>query len=433
MQLTKLDPWLFLYFGTFVVLILIQVPISYAMCASALEFLLVNHQSFVMFAQKTATSFADFNMLALPSFLFVGCFMNEVGLTDRMFDMCEKWLGHLPGGLAHANIMASMIFAGMSGSALADAGGLGTIEVKAMSDAGYDKDFSIAVTAASAGIGPIIPPSISFVVWAFLSGCSTLAMFDAGYIPGFLMGFSMMIWSAIAIKTQGIKCPKTRKFTMKEKIGATFYSLPALGGPIILIFGVSSGAFTPAECGTVAAMYCVLCAFALKKFNKTMFMRALRNTVSSVGMSMALCATGLVFNWVIVTSGLVTVVSSAILALGNRVLVLLCLNAILLFLGCFIGSMQILIMVAPLLMNIANAIGMNYVTMGVMTVLNVTIGLITPPMAPALFVTCKATGGNFETALKYTIQFLIPMIITLGLVTFIPAVTMFLPELLGAI
>lgn len=148
---------------------------------------------------------------------------------------------------------------------------------------------------------------------------------------------------------------------------------------------------------------------------------------------MALCATGLVFNWVIVTSGLVTVVSSAILALGNRVLVLLCLNAILLFLGCFIGSMQILIMVAPLLMNIANAIGMNYVTMGVMTVLNVTIGLITPPMAPALFVTCKATGGNFETALKYTIQFLIPMIITLGLVTFIPAVTMFLPELLGAI
>lgn len=431
-QLIKLDPWLFLYFGTFIVFILLQLPISYAMCVSALEFLIVNHDSFVMFAQKTAASFSDTNMLALPSFLFVGCFMNEVGLTDRLFGMCEKWLGHLPGGLAHANILASMIFAGMSGSALADAGGLGTIEVKAMSEAGYDKDFSIAVTAASSGIGPIIPPSINFVVWAFLSGCSTLAMFDAGYIPGFLMGFSMMIWSAIAIKTQGIKCPTVARSSMGEKWKATWHALPALGGPAILIFGVSSGAFTPAECGTVAAIYCVLCAFFLKRLNPSMFMRALRNTVQSVGMSMCLCATGLIFDWVIVTSGLVTVMSNAILALGSRVLVLIALNLILLFLGCFIGSMQILIMVAPLLMNIADAIGMNYITMGVMAVLNVTIGLITPPMAPALFVTCKATGGNFETALKYTVQFLIPMVVTLLLVNFVPQVTMFLPKLFGA-
>ncbi|SFR85476.1 TRAP transporter large permease [[Clostridium] aminophilum] len=429
----SLDMWLFLYFGTFVVLILLQMPITYAMCVSALEFLIVNHQQFVMFAQKTAASFSDFNMLALPSFLFVGCFMNEVGLTDQLFNMCEKWLGHLSGGLAHANILASMIFAGMSGSALADAGGLGTIEVKTMSDAGYDKDFSIAVTAASSGIGPIIPPSINFVVWAFLSGCSTLAMFDAGYLPGILMGVSMMVWSTISIKTQGIQCPRTRKFTLKERAEATFQALPALGGPAILIFGVSSGAFTPAECGTVAAMYCVICAVVLKKFNRKMFFRALRNTVSSVGMSMSLCAAGLIFDWVIVTSGLVTVMSNAILALGNKVIIILFLNVILLFLGCFIGSMQILIMVAPLLMNIANAIGMSYITMGVMAVLNVTIGLITPPMAPALFVTCKATGGKFDTALKYTVQFLIPMVVTLLLVAFVPEITMFIPRLLGAV
>lgn len=431
--MTNLDPWLFLYFGTFVVLILLQMPISYAMCLSAMEFLIVNHDSFVMFAQKTATSFSDFNMLALPSFLFVGCFMNEVGLTDRLFEMCEKWLGHLPGGLAHANILASMIFAGMSGSALADAGGLGTIEVKTMSKAGYDKDFSIAVTAASSGIGPIIPPSINFVVWAFLSGCSTLAMFDAGYLPGVLMGVTMMIWSVIAIKTQRIKCPITRKFNMQEKLHATFHALPALGGPAILIFGVSSGAFTPAECGTVAAMYCVICAICLHRFNKSMFAHALRNTVSSVGMSMCLCATGLIFNWVIVTSGMVTVLSNAILSLGSKFLIIIALNLILLFLGCFIGSMQILIMVAPLLMTIADAIGMNYVTMGVMAVLNVTIGLITPPMAPALFVTCKATGGNFDSALKYTVQYLVPMIVTLLLVSFVPWVTMAIPTFLGAV
>ncbi len=429
--MTNLDPWLFLYFGTFIVMILLQVPIAYAMCVSALEFLLVNHQSFVMFAQKTAMSFADFNMLALPSFLFVGCFMNEIGLTDRIFDMAEKWLGHLPGGLAHANIAASMLFAGMSGSALADAGGLGVIEVKAMSDAGYDKDFSIAVTAASAGIGPIIPPSINFVVWAFLSSTSTLAMFDAGYVPGILMGLSMMIWSAIAVKVQHIACPRVRRSTWKSRLRSTWHALPALGGPAILIVGITSGAFTPAECGTIAALYCTILALILKKLNWKMFRRSIQNTVASVGMAMALCATGLVFNWVIVTSGLVSVASEILLALGSKFLVLLALNAILLFLGCFIGSMQILIMVAPLLMNLADALSMSYIQMGVMAVLNVTLGLITPPMAPALFVTCKATGGNFETSLNYTVQFLIPMFITLMLVTYVPAVTLWFPQLMG--
>lgn len=429
--MTNLDPWLILYFGTFIIMILMQVPIAYAMCLSALEFLIVNHQNFIMFAQKTAMSFADFNMLALPSFLFVGCFMNEVGLTDRIFEMAEKWLGHLPGGLAHANIAASMLFAGMSGSALADAGGLGIIEVKAMSDAGYDKNFSIAVTAASAGIGPIIPPSINFVVWAFLSGTSTLAMFDAGYIPGFLMGFCMMIWSAVAVKVQHIPCPRVKKATWKERFISTVHALPALGGPIILIVGITSGAFTPAECGTVAALYCTILAVILKKLNWQMFKRAMQNTVSSVGMAMALCATGLVFNWVIVTSGLVSVASEILLALGSKFLILLILNAILLFLGCFIGSMQILIMVAPLLMSLADALSMSYIQMGVMAVLNVTLGLITPPMAPALFVTCKATGGHFETALKYTVQFLIPMFITLMLVTYVPSITMWFPKLMG--
>lgn len=174
MQLTSFDPLILLYFGTFVVLILLQIPISYAMLLASLEYLVINHESFIIFAQKSANSFADFNMLALPSFLFVGCYMNEVGLTDRLFAMLESWLGHLKGGLAHANVLASMVFAGMSGSALADAGGLGTIEVKAMTKAGYDKNFSIAVTAASAGIGPIIPPSINFVIWAFLSQTSTM-------------------------------------------------------------------------------------------------------------------------------------------------------------------------------------------------------------------------------------------------------------------
>ncbi|MFV0497332.1 MAG: TRAP transporter large permease [Candidatus Fimivivens sp.] len=433
MTSVNLDPYLAVYFITFVVLILVQVPIAYAMMASAFEFILFNQQSFVMFTQKTAGSLADFNMLALPAFLFVGCFMNEVGLTDRIFGMAEKWIGHLTGGLAHANVLASMIFAGMSGSALADAGGLGTIEVKAMSEAGYDRDFAVAVTAASAGIGPIIPPSINFVVWAFLSQCSTLAMFQAGMLPGIIMGLAMMIWIVIAVKTQGIKCPTVPKASWKERFTATWRALPALGGPIILVAGIMTGVFTPTECSVVAAAYCVMMSIVLKRFNMNMLTKALKDTLSSAGMAMALCATGLIFNWVIVTSGLIGWMTHLLMSLGSKFIILLVLNAMLLFLGCFIGSMQILIMVAPLLMNLADALGMSYIHIGVMAVLNVTLGLITPPMAPALFVTAKATGNSFERSLPYTVQFLIPLMITLVAVALFEPLTMGLPRLLGAV
>jgi tripartite ATP-independent transporter DctM subunit len=424
---------LIFYFAVFVVLLLIGIPISFSMTAASLLYAVVNHQSFVMFAQKTANALSDFNMLAIPAFLFVGIFMNEIGLTDRIFTMAEKWIGHFTGGLAHANVLASMIFAGMSGSALADAGGLGTIEVKAMKDADYDVNFAVAVTAASAAIGPIIPPSINFVIWAFLSRCSTLAMFMGGFIPGILMGLTMMIWIVVAVKKLGVKAPTFPKASWRDRFYFTWKALPALGGPGILIFGILSGIFTPTECGVVAALYCVLVSIGYRKFSFSMLIRALKSTLSSAAMVMALAATGLIFNWMIVTSGMINIMADLLLSLGNSYLVLLLLNVIMLVMGCFIGSMQILIMVAPLLMTIADSLGLDYVHMGVLAVLNVTLGIITPPMAPALFVTCKATGNSFDGALKYTVQFLVPLVITLLLVTFVPDFVLWLPRMLGAL
>jgi tripartite ATP-independent transporter DctM subunit len=424
---------LILYFAVFVVLLLIGIPISFSMTAASLLYAVINHQSFVMFAQKTANALSDFNMLAIPAFLFVGIFMNEIGLTDRIFIMAEKWIGHFTGGLAHANVLASMIFAGMSGSALADAGGLGTIEVKAMKDAGYDVDFSVAVTAASAAIGPIIPPSINFVIWAFLSRCSTLAMFMGGFMPGILMGLTMMIWIVVAVKKLGVKAPTFPKASWRDRFYFTGKALPALGGPGILIFGILSGIFTPTECGVVAALYCVVVSIGYRKFSFSMLLRALKSTLSSAAMVMALAATGLIFNWMIVTSGMINIMADLLLSLGNPYLVLLLLNVIMLVMGCFVGSMQILIMMAPLLMTIADSLGLDYVHMGVFAVLNVTLGIITPPMAPALFVTCKATGNSFDGALKYTVQFLVPLVITLLLVTFVPDFVLWLPRMLGAL
>jgi tripartite ATP-independent transporter DctM subunit len=429
--LLSLDVWI--CFGVFVVLLLIEVPISFSMLGSSMLYAFLNQESFVMFAQKISSSFADFSMLAVPAFLFVGIFMNEIGLTDRIFKAAEKWLGHIPGGLAHANVLASMIFAGMSGSALADAGGLGTIEVKAMRDSGYDEYFSVAITAASSTIGPIIPPSINLVIWGFLSSTSTLTLFLAGLVPGILMGLAMIIWIVFAVKSFNIKTPPLVKSSWKDRWFYTLQAFPALGGPIILIGGILSGVFTPTECGVVAGAYCVLLAAIYKKLNLTMLKRAFLNTLSSAAMVMALVSTGLVFNWMIVTSGLIKYLSNSLLILENPIVVLLLLNMILLFMGCFIGSMQSLIMMTPLLLSLADGLGLSYIHIGVLAVFNLVIGLITPPMAPSLFVTCKATGVAFNKSLRYTLGFIIPLVVVLMIITFFPNTVLWLPRLLGAL
>lgn len=428
-----IDPVVWICLAIFVILIVIEVPIPFAMMASSLVYILYQGDSFVMFASKLSSSFSDYTMMAVPAFLFVGVFMNEVGLTDRLFTGVEAWIGHLTGGLAHANVLASMIFAGMSGSALADAGGLGTIEVKTMRDAGYQDEFTVAVTAASSVIGPIIPPSINFVMWAFLSGTSTMAMFMAGIIPGVLCGIMLMIWCYISIKFLGVKAPKSRKYTWSERWKATWHALPAVLGPAVLIAGIMSGAFTPTECGVVAAAFCVAVAIGVKKFNFNMLMRALCGSISSAAMVMALCGTGLIFNWMITTSGLVKVMSSALLSLGNVYLIVIFLNLLMLFLGGFLGASQILILLAPLLISIAEGCGLGMVHMGVMAVFNLTISLMTPPVAPSLFITAKAAGVPFNKCLKYGCQFLIPLVITQLLIMFIPAITEWLPKTLGVL
>ena len=428
-----IDPVVWICLAIFVVLIVIEVPIPFAMMASSLVYILYQGDSFVMFASKLSSSFSDYTMMAVPAFLFVGVFMNEVGLTDRLFTGVEAWIGHLTGGLAHANVLASMIFAGMSGSALADAGGLGTIEVKTMRDAGYQDEFTVAVTAASSVIGPIIPPSINFVMWAFLSGTSTMAMFMAGIVPGVLCGIMLMTWCYISIKFLGVKAPKSRKYTWSERWKATWHALPAVLGPAVLIAGIMSGAFTPTECGVVAAAFCVAVAIGVKKFNFNMLMRALCGSISSAAMVMALCGTGLIFNWMITTSGLVKVMSSALLSLGNVYLIVILLNLLMLFLGCFLGASQILILLAPLLISIAEGCGLGMVYMGVMAVFNLTISLMTPPVAPSLFITAKAAGVPFNKCLKYGCQFLIPLVVTQLLIMFIPAITEWLPKTLGVL
>ena len=419
------------YFVLFIALILLEVPIGTAMVLSSLLYIVQNAQSFVMFAQKTATSFSSYSLLAVPAFVFVGCAMNEIGFSDRIFGFAEKGLGHIPGGLGHANVLASMIFAGMSGSAMADAGGLGAIEIKAMNDAGYDTGFSVAITAASSGIGPIIPPSINLVVWGFLASVSTVELFMAGLLPGILMGLCLMAYIYIAVTRFHVAAPLTPRASFKEFLHALWRGLPALGAPAILLGGVSSGIFTSTETGAVACVYIIILGLCYKRLTWKKMFNILKGTMSTTAMTMWLCATGSVFNWMIINSGLTTTLSNMMLSIPSKVAVLLLLNLLLLFMGCFMGSLPVLIMMAPVLLNVADAFSMSYITIGVMAVLNLTIGLITPPMAPALFVAAKTANVPIEQALKHVLPMIVPLVVALLMVTFIPPVTLLLPSLMG--
>jgi tripartite ATP-independent transporter DctM subunit len=415
----------------FLVLLFMEIPIPWAILSGSVYYAFTSGENLLMFSQKLASSFADRNMLAIPCFLFVGLFMGRMGLTDRLFHFAQAWIGHITGGLAHANIWASVIFAGMSGSALADAGGLGVIEVQAMDKANYDRDFSVAITAASSTIGPIIPPSINLLVWGYLASVSAVTLFAGGVVPGLLMAVSLMTMSIIMIKAYHIRAPKIPKCTMRQRAKATWSALPAMGGPIILLAGTLSGAFTPSECGVVASVYCIIIGCVLHRVTPRMLLEVFKETSIASAMCFGLCATGNVFNWMVLTTGLLDVVSNAIMLLNSPWLILLVLNIIMLALGCFMGSMQVLILLSPLLINIGSLMGISLVQIGVMSVLNLVIGAITPPFAPCLYVTCKATNSSVRGALKYTCLFVIPLFVTTLMVTYIPVLTEGLPRLLG--
>jgi tripartite ATP-independent transporter DctM subunit len=422
--------WIFMFI--FVVFILLDFPIAFAMLFATLVYCFQEGIDVSMFAQVMSNAFSSFTMLAIPTFIFVGSFMNEIGFSDDIFEFAKSLLGHIKGGLAHANVLASMIFAGMSGSAIADAGGLGAIEVKTMRNAGYDEGFAAAITAASAGLGPIIPPSISFVIYGSLTSISILALFEAGFIPGLIMGVSLMIMNYVLVKMHPALAPVYPKAPVRDVWKYLLKSLPAFVAPVILIGGMSGGAFTATEAGVVASVYVFVLALIYRKLTWKALYNTFKSTLSTTTMVLFMMGAGQIFNWMITTSGLMSAMLGYMMALHSKFMVLLILDLILLFMGCFMGGTSILILMTPFLISLSARMGFDLVHLGVVLVLATMIGGITPPMSPALFTTCKATGISFEKSLKYAFIFLVPLIVTLAALTFIPETVTILPKLLGS-
>jgi len=416
----------------FIVLLALGAPIFVAMLAASFAWILQtgNLSLFTMGAQRMYASVNSFTLLAIPLFIFAGLLMNMSGVSKRLFDYANTLIGHITGGLGHVNVVASMFFAGMSGSAVADAAGLGAIEMKAMKDAGFDDGFSGAVTAASSTIGPIIPPSIPMVLFGGLTSVSVGRLFLGGFIPGLVMGFSLMLIVYFVAKKRNY--PVSPKATFKEHWRAFLDALPSLIMPVIILGGILSGMFTPTEAATVACLYALaLGVFLYKEIDLRKLWILLRETMRNTAQVMAIIAAAGLFGWVMTYQGIPAAIIKSIIGFtDNKYVVLLIINIVLLILGCFMEGNAILILTVPIMVPIAKEFGIDLVHLGVIMCLNTMIGTVTPPVGMCLYPVMTLGNLTMGQMVKEIIPFLIILIVALLLVTYISPLATFLPTLL---
>lgn len=416
----------------FLAMILLGVPVGYAMVLAGFFYVTLGGATVALTFIPSAmvSGISSYTMLAIPFFMLVGEIMNGSGITRKIFQFASAWVGHITGGLGHVNVLSSMIFAGMSGAAVADCAGLGAIEIKAMTDEGFDPDFSVGVTAASSIIGPIIPPSSPMVMFGIVAGISIGSLFMGGISVGIIMGLLMMATVYVIAKKRNY--PKHPKFSRKEKWVATKEAVPAILGPIILIGGIFSGFFTPTEAAAVAVMYSLLVGVLVyKHLNLKTLYHVLEVGVENLGMVMLLMASGKLFAWVLGMEKAAEVAAAFIFSLtSNKYIIIILLNLILLFMGMFMETNASILILTPIMLPIVNSIGMHPVQFGVIFIFALMIGLLTPPMAMCLFVTSKLAGISFQRAFKAVKPYYIGLIVVLILINVFPAITLTIPKLI---
>lgn len=421
-------------FGTLLVLMFIGVPVGLAMIGASVTVLGVNRGfdaiPYEMLAQRTLYGVNSFTLLAIPAFLLIGRLMNESGISDRVFNVARAAVGHFRGGLGHVNVLSSMIFAGMSGSAVADAGGLGPVQMRAMERDGYDRGFSAAVTASSATIGPIIPPSIPAVIYGALANVSIAAVFLGSILPGVLMGLSLMALVAIISHRRGY--PVAARASLAQMGRAVAQGILPMLTPVIIIFGILSGIFTPTEASVIALAYClVIATLVYRTITLRAFWRICRDTASDTAALLLIIAGSALYAWVLaryqVTSQIIDMLSSTI---DSRYLLLLLLMLFILVIGCFIDSVPALFLLTPILVPLVVSYEIDPVHFGVAMIFNLMIGLVTPPVGTVLFTVQKVANIPYGELVRELMPFYVPLFGMLLIITFVPEVVLFLPNLL---
>jgi len=422
-----------LVFSVLIILILLGVPVAFSMGLSTLLAIYLNGtwNFTVILSQRIYSGSTSFVLFAIPFYILAGMLMNAGGMTYKIMKFAQTLVGHITGGMGHVNVLASMVFSGMSGSSVADASGLGAVEIETMSAAGYDRKFSAAITAASATIGPIIPPSIPFVIYGGIAGVSVGRLFLGGILPGVLMGLGLMI--AVYFVSKKRKYPKSKqRATFKELISNAFSALLAVGSVVIILGGIILGIFTPTEAAVVASLYAfILGFFVFRDLKFHQIHQVLWETARHSVRVLFIIAVAASYAWALT---LMHVPQKVIALFGNLtsepILVLLIINALLLLLGCFMESISIMLLTVPILLPVIIEIGMDPVHFGVMMTLNLMIGQLTPPMGILLYSVSGISKIPVHDIVLELKPYLIALLVILLLITFVPSITLYLPNLL---
>jgi tripartite ATP-independent transporter DctM subunit len=368
-----------------------------------------------------------FILIAVPLFVFAAKVMNTGAVTEKIFRFANNLVGRWRGGMGHVNVVASIIFSGMTGSAVADASGLGIMEIEAMRKHGYDDSFSCAITAASATIGPIFPPSIPMIFYAMLSGASIGKLFIGGMIPGILIGLALMAY--IAFIAQKRNYPRGERYTFKQFVKNTIIAFPALMTPVILLGGIYTGVVTPTEAGALAGIYALLISVLIyRSLGIKQLLDVIIDTAKTTGVLTVIVGAAFSFSYIVALEHIPGLFSNLLLSItSNKYVLLLVINILFIILGMFIDTMAITLVFIPMVLPLVKMLGIDLVHFGVVIVLNMMIGLSTPPFGMLLFIVSGISGTPLKSIIKEIFPMLLVLIGVLFLITYIPGIVLFLP------
>ncbi len=418
----------------FVVMLILSVPISVSIVIASITAILsviTMDMAILTSAQKLVTGIDSFTLLAVPFFILSGILMNNGGIAERLINFAKVLVGKMPGSLAHTNVLGNMLFGSLSGSSVAAAAAIGGVMGPLQKKEGYDPKFSAAVNIASAPTGLIIPPSGTLIIYSLVSGgTSVAALFIAGYLPGILWGIACMVVGYIVAKRR--KYPVSERVPIKVAIKTFIDAIPSLMLIVVVIGGILGGIFTATEAAAVAVVYTLILSLIYRSVKLSDLPRIILESVEITAVIMLLVAASSVMSWIMAFTGIPTAISGMIMGISdNPIVILLILNLFLLFIGTFMDITPAVLIFTPIFLPIVTSFGMDPIHFGIMLVMNLSIGNITPPVGSALFVGASVAKLDLEDVIKPLIPFYVAILITLMLVTYIPEISLLLPKLLG--
>lgn len=426
--------YLVVFLGLMVLLFALGVPVAISIGLTCLAVLAIDGGISAipteLFALQMMRGLNSFPILAIPFFIFAASLMNIGSVTNRIFDFANALVGHIRGGLGHVNVVASMIFAGMSATAVADVAGIGQLELKAMRDRGYPMRFAAGITGAASIISPVIPPSIAMVVYGWLSGTSIAALFVAGLVPGIIIGLVLMTTSFIV--SFWIDLPRSPRASFLEIAWLFWRALPPLLTPLIIVGGIWSGIFTPTEAGAVACVYALFLAFVVyRDVGFRDLVGVLERTVRFTSVIMFIIAIATFYGWLLVRLRIPQELAIALTSLDvSLTAILFLIAAFFLVIGCFMSVVEAVLIFTPIFMLTVQSLGIDPLFFGVLMVVTLSVGVITPPFGNVLFVLAEIVGIPFEKVVRAVLPFLIPIIAVIVLLILVPDLVTWLPSII---